>query len=346
MMTSRYQAASVTRAGLVWMLGGRDGSEILMDNEILLYPAAFERNTFQQSSWEWAHKNIKNKEVWNSGVPEAMKRLPIPLTGHCVVDINTRYVLVIGGGTTLVDEKGNFIMNSEPEPTNHLHLYDFDKNVWHSTYDDDGTGKKHLTPMTLPRMNHACLKFVENGKIKIMLAGGVTKTSENAYELTNTAEVYDFDDSSWIFAADIPKFVTGSKLIEVSGRPTLVGRYGSERQCVMSLYTEKDVWTQLPINLIHGRSDFQLLSSLPRTVTVFPHMNSKFTKYNPGVCGTNNWRNVFGSIERGRKAIFRTNMQIHPWIQLDLGSELMVVIVSNKCHITIIMTCSDISGLF
>ena len=53
--------------------------------------------------------------------------------------------------------------------------------------------------------------------------------------------------------------------------------------------TEKDVWTQLPVNLLHGRSDFQLLSSLPRTVIVFPHMNSKFTKYNPGDCGTYNW---------------------------------------------------------
>ena len=42
--------------------------------------------------------------------------------------------------------------------------------------------------------------IVEDGKIKIMLAGGITKTSDNAFELTNTAEVYDFEDSSWIFA--------------------------------------------------------------------------------------------------------------------------------------------------
>ena len=228
----------------------------------------------------------------------------------------------------MVDDKGNFIKNSERDPTNHLHLYDFEKNVWHSTYEDDDTGSKRLTPMTLPRMNHACLKFIENGKTKIMLAGGVTKTPENAYEVTKTAEVYDFEDSSWMFAADIPRFVTGSKLIEVSNRPTIVGRYGSERQCVMSRYTAKDIWGQLPVNLIQGRSDFQLLSSLPRTVTVFPKMNSKFTKYNPGDCGTYNWRNVFGSVESGKKAIFRTNMQIHPWIQLDLGSELMVIMVS------------------
>ena len=140
MLTGRYQAVSVSRPGLVWMLGGRDGSEILMDNEILLYPASFEGSTFEQKSWQWAHKKMKNKEVWNSGVPEAMKKLPIPLTGHCAVDINTRYVLVFGGGTTMVDDKGNFIMNSEPEPTNHLHLYDFEKNVWHSTYGKPAPG--------------------------------------------------------------------------------------------------------------------------------------------------------------------------------------------------------------
>ena len=329
MLTSRYQAASVSRDGMLWMLGGRDGSNILQDNEVLFYPGSFEEDSYEHKSWQWANKNMKNKEVWSSGVPEAMKLLPMPLTGHCAVDINTRYVLVIGGGTTQVDDNGNFIMNSEPEPSNHIHLYDFEKKMWSSTYENAETRSKSLTPMSLPRMNHACIKFKENGRTKIMIAGGVTKLSENAYELTNTAEIYDFNDSSWKFAADIPKSITGSRFIKVYGRPTLVGRYGSERQCALSRYTLKDIWTQLPINLLHGRSDFQLLEDMPKTVTIFPNMNSKFTKTNPGYCGTHKWRNVFGSIESGKKAIFRTNMQIHPWIQLDLGTELMVVLVSH-----------------
>ena len=182
--------------------------------------------------------------------------------------------------------------------------------------------------MNVPRMNHACIKYEEMGKTKIMVAGGVTKGPESNYELTKSAEIYDYEDATWKFAADIPKIVTGSKLIEVSGRPTLVGRYGSEKQCVMSRYTEDDTWTPLPVSLLHGRSDFQLLKNMPRVITVFPYINSKFTKFNPGKCGTYNWRSVFGSVEKGKKAIFRTNTQISPWIQLDLGHELLVVLVS------------------
>ena len=184
--------------------------------------------------------------------------------------------------------------------------------------------------MHSPRMNHACMMFEEMGRTKIMVAGGVTKTEENNNELTNTVEILDFDHASWKFASDIPKFVTGSKLIEVSGRPTLVGRYGSERQCVLSRYTVDDVWTQLPLSLLHGRSDFQVLRNMPKVITMFPNLNSKLTKFNPGKCGTPNWRSVFGSVENGKKAIFRTNKQIGPWIQLDLGLELMVIIVSES----------------
>ena len=138
-------------------------------------------------------------------------------------------------------------------------------------------------------------------------------------------KVQNYEDPAWKFAADIPKIVTGSKLIEVSGRP---GRYGSEKQCVMSRYTEEDAWTPLPVSLLHGRSDFQLLKNMPRVITVFPYINSKFTKFNPGKCGTYNWRSVFGSVEKGKKAISRTDTQISPWIQLDLGHELLVVLVS------------------
>ena len=79
---------------------------------------------------------------------------------------------------------------------------------------------------------------------------------------------------------------------------------------------------------MHGRSDFQLMKNMPRVITVFPYIHSKFTKFNTGKCGTYNWRSVFGSVEKGKKAIFRTNTQISPWIQLDLGHELLVVLVS------------------
>ena len=56
-------------------------------------------------------------------------------------------------------------------------------------------------------------------------------------------------------------------------------------------------------------------------------MSSARTQINPGDCATQNWYNVLGLIEGGKKAIFRTNAQIEPWIQLDLHAELFVVLV-------------------
>ena len=41
---------------------------------------------------------------------------------------------------------------------------------------------------------------------------------------------------------------------------------------------------------------------------------------------------MFGSVENGKKSIMQTNIQLEPWIQLDLGEELMVVLVSSEVH--------------
>ena len=310
------------------MLGGRDGSTILQDNEVLFYPARFDNKNYELNNWEWAHRKMKNMEVWSNGVPETMKKLPIPLTGHCAVKIDTRFILVIGGGTNKFAEE-KFLANSKPEPTNHIHLYDFDKRKWDSTFVDGNMEVKKIGQMNIPRMNHACLLFEEGGRKKIMVAGGVTKTYNDHNQLTNSAEIFDVQDFSWIVGADIPKFVTGSKFIDIDGRPTLVGRYGVERQQIILRYTKEHVWTELPVRLLHGRSDFQLLTNVPKIISVFPIMNSKLTKINPGKCATNNWQNVFGSVEKGKKAIFRTNALLEPWIQLDLGQEMNVVLVST-----------------
>ena len=148
--------------------------------------------------------------------------------------------------------------------------------------------------------------------------------------MEKTVEIFDFDTFGWIFATDLPKAVTGSKLIVVSGQPTLVGRYGEERQQKMLRYSEVEEWEELPVKLLSGRSDFQILNNIQRLVTVNPLMSSHSTLINPGSCGTYNWRNVFGMVENGKKAIFRTNSQVEPWIQLDLGHELLVVIVRTS----------------
>ena len=124
-------------------------------------------------------------EAWSAGVPDAMKMLPMPLTGHCAVSIGERFVLVFGGGTNQKDAAGKFIPNSEPKPSNHIHLEDFEDEKWHSTSEND----KQLNQINVPRVNHACIQYKEMGKIKIIIAGGVAKGPESAYEITKSAEL-------------------------------------------------------------------------------------------------------------------------------------------------------------
>ena len=154
-----------------------------------------------------------------------------------------------------------------------------------------------------------------------MVSGGLTQIEDGHFRLTDSVEIFDFKSAKWRFGRSLPRPVTGSSLIEVDQRPALVGRYGSRLQRKILRYTTDKYWTPLPVELSHGRSDFLLLTDVSKVVRVMPNMASKLTKYNPGDCGTEGWRSVFGIIEHGKKAIFRTNRQMNPWIQLDLGQE-------------------------
>jgi hypothetical protein len=213
--------------------------------QVLHYPAEWAdpgRKEFTLKRWEWAHKKMKNIEVWNQGVPGSpttdptdpgMKQLPMPLTGLCVVEVGAgtgtgatgeRGVLVIGGGTTQVDENGMFIINSAPVPTNHIHLYHRDgvnNRKWSSTFASELVkGNKVMAKMNIGRMNHACLKIGN----KVYVAGGVTKNSFNQARILKQVEVYDYSTNTWRFAADLPNLATGIQLINVHGRPAVVGR--------------------------------------------------------------------------------------------------------------------------
>ena len=330
MLFPRYRAASIKKKDLVWMLGGRDGSNILQDNEVLLYPASWEGSDYDVRKWEWAHKKMKNILIWDNIVPEGMKRLPMPLTGQCAVNINDRYAIVTGGATLQSHPDGSFVAFSKQVISGHVHLYDFSNDAWASTYGDAKVNGRYLTEMRIPRMNHACAVFEEAGSKKVIVVGGVTTDSEQGHRMEISAEILDFDNLEWVFATDLPKSVTGSKLLVLDGRPALAGRYGDERQQALLRYSQLEEWEELPIQLLHGRSDFQILGNIPKLVTLHPVMSSHSTMINPGTCATSNWRNIIGLVEKGKKAIIRTNYQLQPWIQLDLGKELFIVSVSIK----------------
>ena len=91
-------------------------------------------------------------QIWNYGVRSTMYQLPIPLAGHCVVVINNKFVVFLGGGIKLFKKnmfKKNFSGTTEfkaddgspirmtgPVPTNHVHIYNLDTEAWTTTYLD------------------------------------------------------------------------------------------------------------------------------------------------------------------------------------------------------------------
>ena len=118
----------------------------------------------------------------------------------------------------------------------------------------------------------------------------------------------------------------------VNNRPTLIGRYGGEKQnSLLRLTSDTKVWTTLPYKLEAGRSDFALLNVEEVTgISVNADTNSRMTKINPGTCGTATWRDSLNKVVRGKKVVWRTNAQQHPWLQLDLKEELKVIKVSEQ----------------
>ena len=126
----------------------------MQSNEVLQFPALYTDTGFTPGyslkGWEWSNRKAKRTEVWNYGVRASMYSLPIPLSGHCVVTINRRFVVFLGGATTEFKEDGTIILNTGPEPTSHIHIYNLDNESWETTF----LGQSNtLRKMSVPRYN-------------------------------------------------------------------------------------------------------------------------------------------------------------------------------------------------
>ena len=102
-------------------------------------------------------------------------------------------------------------------------------------------------------------------------------------------------------------------------------RYGEEKTERLLRYSEDKTWVTLPTNMLDGRSDFQVLQKLPNKISIYPDMNSKTTRLNPGSGSDGNWRNLFGKVIDGKRTVWKGNtQQQQPWVQLDLVVETFV----------------------
>ena len=100
----------------------------------------------------------------------------------------------------------------------------------------------------------------------------------------------------------------------------------------MLRYNRRKFWTELPVKLLYGRSDFQIIPDFPSLLVAPPNMFSKLTQISHKAetelqPSEEDWRKSLGSLYRGERLGLATDTQTNPWLQLDLDSELFIVLV-------------------
>ena len=101
----------------------------------------------------------------------------------------------------------------------------------------------------------------------------------------------------------------------------------------MLRYNRRKFWTKLPVKLLYGRSDFQIIPDFPSLLVASPNMFSKLTELSEAGphSAQQTWRNSLGSLYRGERLALTTDKQSNPWLRLDLDFELFIVLVIFLC---------------
>ena len=182
----------------------------MQKNEVLQYPVIYSSSGsnpgYSLKRWMWANEKMKDFEIWQYGVKQPLHSLPIPLAGHCVVKLANRFVVFLGGATARFDDSGSVIPHKESEPTNHVHVYDLDNEVWATTFRGQD---QHLEKMKVARMNHGCVSYVENNRLKIMVGGGLIRGTDGVSRFTRTVEVMDWTNKNWVSERNLPNLLSG-----------------------------------------------------------------------------------------------------------------------------------------
>ena len=99
----------------------------------------------------------------------------------------------------------------------------------------------------------------------------------------------------------------------------------------MLRYSKRGFWRELPVHLLYGRSDFQVISDFPDLLHAAPHMLSDLTQVSAegdSTCPGESWRQQLGSLYNGQRLVLTTARQTQPWLQLDLHFDLFIVLVN------------------
>jgi len=198
MKKKRSFAAAIEFDGSWWVTGGHNGENYHNTTEV----------------WD--------KKTWHDGEP-----LPQPVSGHCIVKLNSSHLLLAGG--------------RNEEQLAETYLYSKDK------------GWEQQADMMNKRSHFSCA-LVKSGLV--MVAGGSMYNIEAKYK----TEFFDVETLTWSAGPDLPTAISGSKMVSLTDNKVILIGNGKIWQLVPLELSSVSwwVWTEL-LDMKESRSSFDIV---------------------------------------------------------------------------------------
>jgi N-acetylneuraminic acid mutarotase len=206
-------AAAQLQDGKLLVTGGYDDSDILV-------------HAYLNSA------EMLTEEGWESNIPS----LPVTISGHCMVTVNSTTVMVIGGFQNRQYSGKTF-------------YFTFGKESW-----TEGPELKNK------RLYHSCGKIrrdKDSQEMSIIVAGG----SDGYFSYLSSVEILDEGSNEWQTGSELPFGIEWSQMIEdQNGGVVLIGGYSSDVGKLDTLYQlphggQDAVWTKMEQKMKTGRRE-------------------------------------------------------------------------------------------
>ena len=187
--------------------------------------------------------DMKSKKLIRIGLS-----LPVPLAGHCAVQLNSSHTFIAGGavqGLAGFEESANFSSRA----------WILDESGW--------TPIGHLNQA---RSIHACSTVMNGaGELEVLVVGGIGLSKVGTRMILDSVEIYNVNTKKWRNGPKTSLPLFGAGFLELSGQPMLLGgRYQMEENLQQSdsSYIYQNLWRTSTIRLRNPR-DFAVTVEAP-----------------------------------------------------------------------------------
>ncbi len=172
--------------------------------------------------------------------------LPVAVSGHCLIRLNRKLLMVIGGST------------NNMEYSKETYTYNQDTNEWSNGPD-----------LEKGRENPACAMFGNN---KVVVAGG------NGMFIRDSTEIWTIGSSSWTSGPDLPQPIKSASMIATVDSLVLVGGLSEEGGGELSTHFRFTCSANANDNCSWEKMEQAL--KIPRQLTVAMVLPEEFTNLN------------------------------------------------------------------